>query len=96
VRKVQGYIDAVQTTGLGFADREALSPRAIAVERLLMGLRTTEGVAFRELAALGLTTAHARVAEFVDLGLVSADDLRLWTTPPGRQILDRLIADLMI
>ena len=58
--KVGDYIDTVTRTGVGFASREALTPRDAALERLLMGLRINEGVAWSEVAALALTTASAK------------------------------------
>ena len=60
-----------------------------------MGLRIADGVAFAELAALGLTPHDPRVSELVDLGLLAADPLRLRATPQGRLLLDRVTADLV-
>ncbi len=88
------YIRRVAERGTGFADREALSPMAAAEERVLLGLRIAEGVPFAELAALGLGPAHPRVRRLVELGLVADDPFRLRATPAGRQVLDRLTAEL--
>jgi putative oxygen-independent coproporphyrinogen III oxidase len=93
-RRVGDYIARVEQTGVGFAEPEALAARDVALERLLMGLRTIEGVAFSELAPIGLTGADERVADFSALGLVEASDGRLYATQDGRRVLDRLIADL--
>ena len=49
-RRVGDYIALVERSGTGLAEREALSLRDAALERLLMGLRTDEGVALAELA----------------------------------------------
>jgi len=72
--------------GDGLAVRDVLDPRARAEERLLMGLRTYEGVSRTELAALSL----ARMAELVDAGMIVADAANLRATPAGRLLLDRV------
>ena len=93
-RRVGDYIAKVRETGVGFAEREALAARDVALERLLMGLRTVEGVAFAELGPIGLQPGDTRVADFAALGLVDVRDGRLFATPDGRRVLDRLTADL--
>lgn len=85
-RKIGDYIE-----DRGF-ERETLTPREAAEERLLMGLRIDDGVAFEEVAALGITPD--RLAPLVEAGLL-ADDLRhLRATRAGRLVLDRLTAEL--
>ena len=88
------YADSVRRTGLGFAERTPLTPREAAEERLLMGLRTREGVALAEVAALGLSIEHARVCEHVEAGRLVVQDGRLRATPAGRRVLDALITQL--
>ena len=85
-RGIGDYIARVGQNGDGLAVREALGPRARAEERLLMGLRTDEGVSRAELAALPL----ARLPELVDAGMIVADAARLRATPAGRLLLDRV------
>ena len=94
-RGVGDYIALVGDTGLGFAARETLSPVEAAEERVLMGLRTFEGVAFGELASLGLTPDHRIVRELVEAGALAADPARLVATPRGRPILDWVTARLV-
>jgi oxygen-independent coproporphyrinogen-3 oxidase len=86
------YIARVAEIGLGFATRETLSPREAAQERLLSGLRITDGVPRAELAALGI--APDRIADLVRLGLLAEDPERLRATPAGRLVLDRLTREL--
>ena len=93
---VGDYIRNVGETGLGFRDPEALSPVARAEERLLMGLRTDEGVGFAELTALGLTPAHRAVAGLVAQGLLAADPHRLRATRAGRVVLDGITRTLIL
>jgi oxygen-independent coproporphyrinogen-3 oxidase len=79
------------------AGRPALEPLTAvqaAHERLLAGLRITEGVAFADLAALELGPNHPTVRELVGLGLVADDRVRLRVTPRGRQTLDRITLEL--
>jgi oxygen-independent coproporphyrinogen-3 oxidase len=92
--RVEAYTRAVEATGLGWAAREALSPREAAEERLLMGLRTVEGVALAELTPLGLSAGAAAVAELAQAGLLDIAADRLIATPAGRLVLDRLTAEL--
>jgi len=88
------YIRRVGDTGVGFAERERLSPVAAAEERLLSGLRIAEGVEFDEVVALGLQPDHPTVRRMVGLGLVAEDAGRLRATPGGRRVLDRVTAEL--
>ncbi len=86
------YIAGVREQGVGFASRETLSAREAAEERLLSGLRVTEGVPLAELAALAIPPE--KVADLVELGLLAEDPQRLRATPAGRLVLDRLTGEL--
>lgn len=86
------YIAAVAQAGVGFAERTPLASREIAQERVLSGLRITEGVARDEVAALQIPPE--RIATLVGLGLLADDPRRLRATPAGRLVLDRLTAEL--
>jgi oxygen-independent coproporphyrinogen-3 oxidase len=92
--KVETYVRAVAETGTGWASSEALGRREAAEERLLMGLRTLEGVGLEEVAALGLGPDAAVVRDLVGAGLLNAAGGRLTATPGGRLVLDRLTAEL--
>jgi len=85
-RGVGDYIARVQEAGDGLAARETLTPVARAEERVLMGLRTLEGVARADLQPLAL----ARLPELVAAGLITDDGARLYATPAGRLVLDRV------
>ncbi len=86
------YIARVAGTGFGLESRETLSPREAAEERLLAGLRITDGVPLADLAALEIPAA--RLADLIGLGLIAADPERLRATPAGRLVLDRLTMEL--
>ncbi|MDB5429361.1 MAG: coproporphyrinogen oxidase [Caulobacter sp.] len=93
--KVADYLRAVNETGVGFTS-ETLSPIEAAEERILLGLRIDHGVAFAEIAALGLTPTHPAVTQLVDGGYLLDDPARLRATRAGRLVLDRLTADLIL
>ena len=87
-RRIADYIAAA-----GSPPRlEPLSPRQASEERLLMGLRSVEGVALVELAALDLDTG--RLSALVGAGLLTDAGGRLVATPQGRPVLDRITAEL--
>ena len=92
--RVGDYLDAVARTGAGFAQAEPLDPRAVAEERLLMGLRTLEGVDLAETAAAGLSAGDPRLVEYARAGLLRVEGARLRATSAGRLVLDRLTAEL--
>jgi putative oxygen-independent coproporphyrinogen III oxidase len=88
-RGIADYVHAVARTGVGF-EREALTPVEAAEERLLLGLRIDDGVAFAEIAALGLSPDTPKVKSLVEADLLVDDKIRLRATRSGRLVLDRL------
>ena len=91
-RRPADYISGVVETGLGLATREALTPTEAAEERLLSGLRITEGVPIADVAILAI--APVKIAGLVELGLLADDPQRLRATAAGRLVLDRLTTEL--
>ncbi|MBI1686979.1 radical SAM family heme chaperone HemW [Caulobacter hibisci] len=87
--KITDYIAAVAREGTGF-EREDLNPVEAAEERLLLGLRIDDGVAFSEMAALDLRADTPKVKSLVESGLLVDDPHRLRATRHGRLVLDRL------
>jgi coproporphyrinogen III oxidase-like Fe-S oxidoreductase len=83
----------VRETGVGF-EREALTVTEAAEERLLLGLRIDDGVAFDEVAVLGLAPDAPKVRHLVTLGLLADDPRRLRASRAGRLVLDRLTGAL--
>ncbi|PTS90682.1 MULTISPECIES: radical SAM family heme chaperone HemW [unclassified Caulobacter] len=92
-RKIADYVAAVRESGVGF-EAEALSSVEAAEERLLLGLRIDAGVAFDEVAVLGLAPGAAKVRRHVELGLLADDPSHLRATRAGRLVLDRLTGAL--
>lgn len=94
------WLDQVRRDGHGVAAWETLSREDRAVERMLMGLRLTEGVdaaRFRRLSGMALTEIVDRVAlaDLAGLGLVTWDGHRLATTPAGRLCLNAVTGRLL-
>ena len=85
--KIEAYIAAA---GRGLQGAERLSAADIAYERVLMGLRTVEGVAAAEIAGLGM----ARLPDLLAQGLIRLVGDRVVATPAGRAVLDRIVAEL--
>jgi putative oxygen-independent coproporphyrinogen III oxidase len=92
--KVEAYVRAVGETGVGWTSRQPLTPVEAAEERLLMGLRTLEGVGLAELAPIGLGPETAQLADMAQAGLVSLEGGRITATARGRLVLDRVTAEL--
>ena len=92
----EDYIKALRQTGSGISTVEALSDADRAQERLMMGLRTDEGVAWIDLRALDLSPASQAVQALAELGLAAPDPLRLRVTPEGRRMLDSVIRKLVL
>ncbi len=88
-RRIDRYLEAVETKGLA-ADFERLDDREVALERLLMGLRTVEGVALADLEPLAIPAERWGAVE----GLVRRDAGRLIATRRGRPLLDAVILRL--
>ncbi len=83
-RRIADYIGGVGGSS------EPMSTGDVASERLLMGLRTSEGVAWSDLSALKIPAAQlAHLSGFVELV-----DGRLTVTRQGRPVLDYLIGEL--
>ncbi len=92
--RVGDYITRVEATGTGVADRTRLTAREAATERLLMGLRTGEGVAWSELAALALGPGHPVVSDLRAGGWLAVSAERVAATAKGRRVLDHLTGAL--
>jgi oxygen-independent coproporphyrinogen-3 oxidase len=86
---VMAYVEAVRRDGTA-ARRVRLTPREAGLERLLMGMRTAEGVSLEDLAPLAISAPRLQALE----DFVSCRDGRLIATPAGRPVLDRVVAEL--
>jgi oxygen-independent coproporphyrinogen-3 oxidase len=89
-RAIPDYLACVRETGTGLSLTEMLSAEEAAEERLLMGLRTVEGVPLAELQPLPLS----KLPDLQQAGFVRVADGRLFATAQGRPVLDRVIREL--
>ena len=88
--RIADYVASVGETGTG-SGQDRLSCRDVALERLVMGLRTDEGVAIQDLRGLGISPATLEeMSTFV--GVARG---RLVASRAGRLVLDRVIAELV-
>ena len=90
-RRIGPYVEGV-ASGAPWSDQETLDPRAAAEERLLLGLRTVEGVALTDLAALDLT---GRVDGLAQDGFLAVANGRVAATVAGRPVLDAVLKALL-
>jgi len=88
---VSDYIARSASGGHGV--RRRLDPHERALERLLMGLRTSEGVALADLTPLIIKPS--KLDALADAGLVDLDDERIVARAAGRLVLDRIALHLV-
>lgn len=86
------YQSALQS-GFPVAGREELTLRQQQEERLMLLLRTESGVPRTLLADLSVSAQH--VAEALASGLLTMDAKRIWVTPAGRLLVDRIVLDFL-
>ena len=99
-KKPENYLAAVTRQGDGIAEARALAIPEQAAEALLMGLRLVEGVDLAALSArFGLPVAglvdEGGLARLCGLGMMWAQGTRIGVAPPGRGVLDALLAELV-
>jgi putative oxygen-independent coproporphyrinogen III oxidase len=88
--------EAVAREGHGMIEIATIVPKDAAREHLLMNLRLADGIdlaAYR--ARWGVSLDPNRVSALIDDGLLRLDGDRLITTPRGRLLLNRVIAELV-
>jgi putative oxygen-independent coproporphyrinogen III oxidase len=91
-RGIDAYVGGVDG-GDPWEERAALSPREAAEERVLLGLRTVEGV---PVSVLDVLPAAARpLAEMVEEGFLVVTDRRVIASATGRPLLDAVLGRLL-
>jgi len=93
-RKIGPYVDGV-VSGSPWAEEAGLDSREAAEERVLLGLRTVEGVAMTDLATLGLAIGADPIAGLIDDGFITVEARRLAATDRGRPVLDSVLKALL-
>jgi oxygen-independent coproporphyrinogen-3 oxidase len=91
-RGIDAYVGGLEA-GDQWEERAALSPREAAEERVLLGLRTVEGV---PVSVLDVLPAAARpLAEMVEEGFLVVTDRRVIASATGRPLLDAVLGRLL-
>ena len=85
------YIAQIHTLGQALADTETLDAEARRLERIALGLRTTDGIALDMLDH----AARARAEIFVQEGLACVADGCLTLIHRGRALVDAIAAELV-
>lgn len=97
VMRPKDYQDKIAASGLGLAEKEALSATTWAEEYLLMGLRIDEGISmarFREIAGVGLP--REVIKDLINDDLITQIGGRLKTTSLGRLLLNAVTEKLLV
>ena len=95
-RGPERWVEQVEREGCGWIETTPLTPAEEADERLLMGLRLTEGIALDPPVA-----GSAAFAELAELGLIEAisgetAERRVRATPKGRFVLNEIVLRLAL
>ena len=91
------YKDKVELTGLGIAEKEALSPTAWAEEYLLMGLRIEQGISLERFKdILGEDLPSSVIQDLVQSELLVQQADRLKATPEGWLLLNSVTEKLLL
>lgn len=93
-RRIADYVAGVPQAAPWQA-REVLSPLDADEERVLLGLRTVEGVPLDVTNRLGLTLADGPLAEMVEGGFLETASGRVRATAQGRPLLDSVLKHLL-
>jgi putative oxygen-independent coproporphyrinogen III oxidase len=93
-RGIGGYLAGV-AAGTPWSEREAQSARDAAEEKVLLGLRTVEGVASADLAALDLTPETGPLSDLLADGFMAVRADRVVATRTGRPVLDGVLRALL-
>lgn len=93
-RGIADYVTGV-AGGTPWTEHQPLSPTDAAEEKVLLGLRTVEGVALAELATLERTVAARPLADLIADGFLEVEAGRLRATATGRPVLDSVLGKLL-
>jgi putative oxygen-independent coproporphyrinogen III oxidase len=89
------WLQSVRKSGHGESEREILRPDEVAIEYLLMAMRTNEGVNLERYHAMqGEMLSREKIQHLTDLGLVETSEDHLKTTAKGRPLLNGILRDL--
>ena len=94
-RGIGAYVAGV-AAGTPWSERDAQSDRDAAEEKVLLGLRTVEGVALGDLAVLGRAEAAEPLAGLIADGFLAVEADRVRATAAGRPVLDGVLRALLV
>ena len=94
-RGIGAYVAGV-ATGTPWSEQETQSDRDAAEEKVLLGLRTVEGVALDALTILGRTADAEPLAGLIADGFLAVDADRARATTAGRPVLDGVLRALLV
>ncbi|GLS02252.1 coproporphyrinogen III oxidase [Brevundimonas denitrificans] len=92
---IGAYIAGV-AAGAPWSERDSQSLRDAAEEKVLLGLRTVEGVALTDLAVLGRTGTAGPLAGLIADGFLAVEAGRVRATGAGRPVLDGVLRALLV
>ncbi len=91
---IAAYVAGV-AAGTPWSERETRSDRDAAEEKVLLGLRTVEGVPLTDLATLGRTAQTEPLAGLIADGFLTVEADRVRATAAGRPVLDGVLRALL-
>ena len=94
-RGIGAYVAGV-AAGTPWSERETQSARDAAEEKVLLGLRTIEGVTLDALTILGRTADAEPLAGLISDGFLAVDADRARATTAGRPVLDGVLRALLV
>ena len=94
-RGIGAYVAGV-AAGTPWSERETQSDRDAAEEKVLLGLRTVEGVTLDALTILGRTADAEPLAGLIADGFLAVDADRVRATAAGRPVLDGVLRALLV
>ena len=95
-RKPENFLSGMRRNGHGMVEEETLTPAEAADEALVMGLRLSEGIDPQGMSQrFGKPIVdEAAVSRLIGSGHLKLEGDRLCTTPSGRLLLDRVLAEI--
>jgi oxygen-independent coproporphyrinogen-3 oxidase len=86
-----GWLRQVETTGSGEGGREVVAAEDVEAEAVMMGLRLAEGLPVEVIPAGKSSVVNELAAD----GLLRIDGDRVYATPAGRLVLNRITGALL-
>ena len=100
-RSPEKWLNAVEKFGSGVESATLLDPSARSSETLMMGLRLDQGIPLKRFEyvvgySLSEMVSSDSLSALIDGGFLNWSEERISATPRGRQVLNKVIQDLLI